>query len=227
MLDLDHFKYFNDTQGHGAGDDLIVRVGQALRSRLRDSDVIARLGGDEFALLLPDGDERETQNVGEAVLEIVREEALPALEKSLPGLIGAGQRVTVSIGVARFEDGERMTVEEIMVNADLAMYEVKDGGGDGWARYSSERHGRQKPENQTDWAAEIEHAINHDGFELLAQPIVSLTDRPTGAVRVASPHARPPGQRDPARIVSVHRRTAGSERRHRPLGHATRDQHAR
>jgi diguanylate cyclase (GGDEF)-like protein/PAS domain S-box-containing protein len=176
MLDLDHFKYFNDTQGHVAGDNLIVRVGQALRSRLRDSDVVARLGGDEFALLLPDGDEQESQNVAEAVLEIVREEALPALEQSLPGLIGAGKRVTVSIGVARFEDGERMTAEEIMVNADLAMYEAKDGGGDGWARYSSERHGRHESEHHTDWAAEIEHAVNHDGFELLAQPVVSLTD---------------------------------------------------
>jgi diguanylate cyclase (GGDEF)-like protein/PAS domain S-box-containing protein len=176
MLDLDHFKYFNDTQGHGAGDELIVRVGQALRNRLRDSDVVARLGGDEFALLLPDGDEQESQSVAEAVLEIVREEALPALEQSLPGLIGAGKRVTVSVGVARFEDGERMTAEEILVNADLAMYEAKDGGGDGWARYSSERQGRQTSENHIDWAAEIEYAVNHDGFDLLAQPVVSLTD---------------------------------------------------
>jgi diguanylate cyclase (GGDEF)-like protein/PAS domain S-box-containing protein len=176
MLDLDHFKYFNDTQGHGAGDELIVRVGQALRNRLRDSDVVARLGGDEFALLLPDGDEQESQRVAEALLEIVREETLPALEQSLPGLIGAGKRVTVSIGIARFEDGERMTGEEVLVNADLAMYEAKEGGGDGWARFSSERHGRQKSENHIDWAGEIEHAVSHDGFELLAQPVVSLTD---------------------------------------------------
>jgi diguanylate cyclase (GGDEF)-like protein/PAS domain S-box-containing protein len=176
MLDLDHFKYFNDTQGHRAGDELIVRVGQALRSRLRSSDMVARLGGDEFALLLPDGNEQESQRVAEAVLEIVRDEALPAREQSLPGLIGAGKRVTVSIGVARFEDGERMTAEEILVNADLAMYEAKDGGGDGWARYNSERHGRQQSENHIDWAGEIDHAVNHDGFELLAQPVVSLTD---------------------------------------------------
>ena len=177
MLDLDHFKYFNDTQGHKAGDELIVRVGQALCSRLRDSDVVARLGGDEFAVLLPDGDEGETQRVGEALVEIVRDQALPALAEPLPELIGAGRRVTVSIGIARFEDGERMTVEEIMVNADLAMYEVKDGGGDGWARYKAARHGRQKPENQIKRAKEIEYAINHDGFALLAQPIVSLADR--------------------------------------------------
>ena len=176
MLDLDHFKYFNDTQGHRAGDELIVRIGQALRSRLRNSDVVARLGGDEFTLLLPGGDEEETQTVAEALLEIVRDEALPVREESLPGLIGAGRRVTASIGIARFEDSERMTAEEMMINADLAMYEAKDAGGDRWARYRSERHARRKAEGQIRWAEEIEYAILHDGFELLAQPIVSLTD---------------------------------------------------
>ena len=175
MLDLDHFKYFNDTQGHRAGDELIVRIAQALRCRLRDSDIVARLGGDEFALLLPGGDEAETQSVAEALLEVVRNEALPVLDKSVSGLIGAGRRVTVSIGIARFEDGERMTSEEIMVNADLAMYEAKDAGGDRWARYRSGRDARPKNENHVKWAKEIEYAINHDGFELLAQPIVSLT----------------------------------------------------
>jgi diguanylate cyclase (GGDEF)-like protein/PAS domain S-box-containing protein len=176
MLDLDHFKYFNDRQGHRAGDELIVRIGQALRSRLRDSDVVARLGGDEFALLLPGGDEEETKSVAEALLELVRDEALSILEEPLPGLIGAGRRVSASIGIARFEDGERMTAEEIMVNADLAMYEAKNAGGDRWARYSSERHVRPKTEGHIKWAEEIEYAIDHEGFELLAQPIVPLTD---------------------------------------------------
>ena len=54
VLDLDHFKTINDTLGHSAGDELIVRVAHALRSRLRESDVLARLGGDEFAILLPE-----------------------------------------------------------------------------------------------------------------------------------------------------------------------------
>jgi diguanylate cyclase (GGDEF)-like protein/PAS domain S-box-containing protein len=175
MLDLDHFKYFNDTQGHRAGDELIVRIGQALRSRLRDSDVVARVGGDEFVLLLPSGDKEETQNVAAALLETVRDEALPVLQGSLRGLIGADRRVTVSIGIARFEDGERMTAEEMMVNADVAMYAAKAAGGDRWANYASERDARPKAENNIKWAEEIEYAIGHDGFELLAQPIVSLT----------------------------------------------------
>ena len=56
LLDIDHFKNVNDTLGHSAGDQLIGKVADALRERLRDRDAIARLGGDEFAVLLPDGD---------------------------------------------------------------------------------------------------------------------------------------------------------------------------
>ena len=59
MLDLDHFKTINDTLGHHAGDELIVRVAHALRSRLRETDVLARLGGDEFAILLPEATPEE------------------------------------------------------------------------------------------------------------------------------------------------------------------------
>ena len=61
MLDLDNFKYVNDTLGHAMGDELIVRVANALRERLRDTDIVARLGGDEFAIILPETDLAEAQ----------------------------------------------------------------------------------------------------------------------------------------------------------------------
>jgi diguanylate cyclase (GGDEF)-like protein/PAS domain S-box-containing protein len=173
MLNLDHFKDFNDTHGH-AGNELIVRITQALETRLRDSDVFARPGGDEFAVLVPGGGERETQTVAEALLEVVRDEALPPLDEGVAPVIGAGRRVTVSIGIARFEGGERLTAEQIMANADLAMYDAKDAGGDRWAGYRTEQHPRPRTESRMRWAAEIDAAIAHDGFELLAQPIVSL-----------------------------------------------------
>jgi diguanylate cyclase (GGDEF)-like protein/PAS domain S-box-containing protein len=167
MLDLDNFKYCNDTHGHNVGDALIVRIAQGLQSRLRDSDVLARLGGDEFAVLLPHEDEHETQVVAEALLQLVRDEAMPAL-------IGERKRVTASIGIARFDDGERLTAEEIMVNADLAMYDAKEAGRDQWASYRNEQHDRPKIESRMKWARQINDAIAHDGFELLAQPIVSF-----------------------------------------------------
>lgn len=167
MLDLDNFKYVNDTRGHSAGDDLLVRTALSLRLRLRDSDVLARLGGDEFAVLLPRADERETRTVTEALLQLVRDEATPTL-------IGGEKRVTASIGVARFDDGERLTAEEMMVNADLAMYDAKGAGGDCWARYRTDRHDRPKIRSRRRWVERINDALANDGFELVAQPIVSL-----------------------------------------------------
>jgi diguanylate cyclase (GGDEF)-like protein/PAS domain S-box-containing protein len=167
MLDLDNFKYFNDTQGHSAGDQLIARMAQSLRARLRDSDVLARLGGDEFAVLLPRADELETEVVAEALLEIVRDETMPTIA-------GDHKRLTVSIGIARFDDGAGLTADEMMVNADLAMYDAKEGGANRWARYRTEQHARPKIESQMKWAAQIQDAIANDGFELLAQPIVAL-----------------------------------------------------
>jgi len=129
MLDLDNFKYYNDTRGHSAGDALIVRIAQGLKSQLRDSDVLARLGGDEFAVLLPhDDDDDASQIVAEKLLHLVRAQTVPMQQ-------GEHKRVTASVGIARFDDGPRPTEDEIMVNADLAMYDAKEAGGDRWARY--------------------------------------------------------------------------------------------
>ncbi|MGH2879130.1 MAG: GGDEF domain-containing protein, partial [Solirubrobacteraceae bacterium] len=72
MLDLDEFKQVNDTLGHSAGDDLIVRVGHALARRLRSSDAVARLGGDEFAILLPKGGSEQAELVAASLLETIR-----------------------------------------------------------------------------------------------------------------------------------------------------------
>ncbi|MDQ6806079.1 MAG: EAL domain-containing protein [Actinomycetota bacterium] len=168
MLDLDHFKYVNDTQSHSAGDELIVRIAQGLRSRLRDSDVLARLGGDEFAVLLPAADLGETQLVADALLQLLREEAMPTP-------IAGGGRVTASIGIARFDDGERLSAEEMMVNADLAMYDAKEAGRDRCVRYRTAKHAHPRSESRMKWAEQIQDAIAHDTFELLAQPIVAFT----------------------------------------------------
>src|SRR4029079_775587 len=114
VLDLDDFKSVNDTLGHNAGDELIVSVAGLLRSTLRDSDVIARLGGDEFAILLPTGGADEAEAVAAKLVRAVREEARVIGERR-------ARRVTTSVGVAPFGTGEE-TGEEILINADLAMY---------------------------------------------------------------------------------------------------------
>src|SRR4051794_15923321 len=120
LLDLDRFKYVNDTRGHKAGDEVIRAVGRALHDSVRKTDVVARLGGDEFAVLLRDADRDTAERIAEGMLETVRERRLP-LE---------GQRIsmTTSVGIVCFGD-EEPRVEDLMVSADLAMYAAKEAGG--------------------------------------------------------------------------------------------------
>jgi diguanylate cyclase (GGDEF)-like protein/PAS domain S-box-containing protein len=167
MVDLDNFKYYNDTQGHSAGDALIVGIGQAVQSRLRETDVIARLGGDEFAVLLAQEDSTTAEVVAEAILEVIREEAPAATQ-------GEHRHVSASIGIACFSDRDRLTAEEIMINADLAMYEAKESGRNAIAHYRTDQHERPRIESQTNWATKITQALAEDRFQLLAQPIQPL-----------------------------------------------------
>ena len=118
LFDLDNFKEVNDRFGHKAGDDLIVAVAEIVRGRLRTTDVLARLGGDEFAVLIPRGGLQAAQAVADALLEEIRTgELVPAV---------AGIAVTASIGIATFEG--RAGAGDILVEADLAMYDAKRSG---------------------------------------------------------------------------------------------------
>jgi EAL domain-containing protein (putative c-di-GMP-specific phosphodiesterase class I) len=83
--------------------------------------------------------------------------------------------VTASIGIARFDDGTNLTVEDIMVNADLAMYDAKEAGGDRWARYRTCKRDRPAIATRLKWAEQINGALANDGFELHAEPIARLT----------------------------------------------------
>jgi diguanylate cyclase (GGDEF)-like protein/PAS domain S-box-containing protein len=168
MVDLDNFKYYNDTQGHNAGDGLIVRIAHALRDRLRESDVIARLGGDEFVVLLPQEGRDGAEKIARDLVQLVREQAPPDGG-------GESRRITASVGIACFGGRESVAVEEMMVSADLAMYDAKDAGRDGVAHYQAAQHDRPRIESQKKWAMEITEAISSDRFELAAQPIVSLS----------------------------------------------------
>ncbi len=134
VLDLDHFKYVNDALGHHAGDELIVVVGALLQNRLRASDTLARLGGDEFAVLLPHADAKEAEHVAQALAAAVREQA----SVTAPG---RPRRMTASIGIAPF-GRPGASGEELMIEADLAMYEAKQAGRD---RYVVASTGAEAP----------------------------------------------------------------------------------
>ncbi len=174
VLDLDNFKYYNDTLGHHVGDDLIVHVAGVLKQRLRDSDVLARLGGDEFAVILPKEDVDGAHLVAKALLDCVREEGARVDA-------GRGKPITASVGVAMFDGETGLTGEDVLVNADLAMYDAKEAGRDRFAHYSAEDHSQARMKGRIKWVDRIRTALDDDGFVLLAQPIVDLggggTDR--------------------------------------------------
>jgi diguanylate cyclase (GGDEF)-like protein/PAS domain S-box-containing protein len=167
VLDLDHFKTINDTLGHSAGDQLIVRVAHTLRTRLRQSDVLARLGGDEFAILLPEASPEEAELVAGAVLEAVRTQTVSTAT-------GRTRAVTASLGVALLSDVRRLTGEELLVNADLAMYDAKESGRNRVAAYATAGHPDVQLQARMSWADLIRDALAEDRFVLHAQPIVDL-----------------------------------------------------
>ncbi len=165
LLDLDHFKHVNDTLGHGAGDQLIGSVARTLRDRLRESDVVARLGGDEFAVLLPHGDAEHVVKVAETIVEHIRD--------STCVLDGQRYHVTASVGVALIGSETGQSAEDLLVDADLAMYEAKESGRDRFAVYE---HGRVQSRARLTRIEQIRRAIRNDAFVLHAQPIYDLRD---------------------------------------------------
>jgi diguanylate cyclase (GGDEF)-like protein len=167
FLDLDDFKYVNDMLGHNAGDEVISELARLVHTRLRETDVFARLGGDEFAVLLPHTLVAEAEQVSASLLEAVRGGC------GLP--LGEDRRVTMSVGITSFlEPGSSLTAEDLLVDADMAMYSAKDAGKDRSAVASAasvERMG-----SRVTWAERVRSAVKDGLFELYCQPIVSLAD---------------------------------------------------
>ena len=120
MLDIDHFKQFNDTYGHKAGDTVLQALARIMRDTLRTADILGRVGGEEFAGLLPETDLTEAQEVAER-LRLAVEQAAVVFEAGLP------QHFTVSIGVSELPD--KASNLDILLNAaDRALYRAKDAG---------------------------------------------------------------------------------------------------
>jgi diguanylate cyclase (GGDEF)-like protein/PAS domain S-box-containing protein len=133
--DLDNLKSVNDALGHKAGDELILRVGELLRARLRRTDTLARFGGDEYAVLLPEIEEAEARSVAESLLDAVRGHSMV--------VDGGKVRSTMSMGLTLFA-GEDRTPTQLLANADLAMYEAKSGGRDRVCVYEPEASDEQR-----------------------------------------------------------------------------------
>lgn len=164
LLDLDLFKYINDSLGHRAGDELLRRVATLLRSQARETDIVARLGGDEFAFLLPYTG-TEAVFIAERILESLRQEQVLAGGRTL--------NVTCSIGITYFPD-HGTTPEDLLSQADVAMYKAKEAGRNNYAIFTPHDDWREQIESKLSWDRRIREGLRHDRFTLYGQPIMDL-----------------------------------------------------
>ncbi|MFQ5598814.1 MAG: GGDEF domain-containing protein, partial [Nitrospiria bacterium] len=121
LIDIDHFKRFNDTYGHITGDEVLKFVGRKIKKKLKGTDFVARFGGEEFAVILPKTLLKGAKVVAEAIRTLFAETKLKSVQTSR--LLGT---VTVSIGAACYRPGE--SLEDFINRSDQALYYAKDGG---------------------------------------------------------------------------------------------------
>jgi diguanylate cyclase len=121
LIDIDHFKKFNDTWGHQTGDEVLKLVAKTLVENIKGQDIVARFGGEEFVVLLP----KTSLSASVTVANVIRTafEKRRVVGKESKRMIGG---ITVSIGVARYELGEALA--ELIQRADAALYRAKNEG---------------------------------------------------------------------------------------------------
>ena len=156
-IDLDHFKRVNDSVGHTAGDQLLTIVAQRLRSCVKDGDTVARLGGDEFTVILRNVVEPDA--AAAVASRIIESLQLPV------NIAGRDCYVCASIGITLFPDDAK-TIDDLMRNADTAMYRAKDLGRGRMMFFDPKM--ASKPTKPTDTG--LQHALRGREFSLFYQP---------------------------------------------------------
>ncbi len=165
IIDIDGLKEVNDRLGHQPGDNLIRRIAEILRERVRTTDIVARLSGDEFAVLMPQTDTAGALQLGEDLRAEVAE-GFPAE----PG-VGAA---TISVGIRMFGGGSGANAEAVLVAADEAMYRAKGAGRNRIALFSGEDEDGQAGRRRQTTSARIRDALTHDRLSLATQPIRNI-----------------------------------------------------
>lgn len=166
FIDLDDFKKVNDTEGHKAGDRLLVKISERLNDVLREVDIIARLGGDEFAVIVPGCDDEKS--VSDLCQRIISSLIKPIVVDRIEHIVGA------SIGVALFPD-DGQAVEELVMKADSAMYRAKESGRARFAFFDDTLNEANRHRVRVE--SRLRGAIKRNELELHFQPKLSLVDR--------------------------------------------------
>jgi diguanylate cyclase (GGDEF)-like protein/PAS domain S-box-containing protein len=164
FIDLDNFKQVNDTLGHSEGDALLCQVARRLSGTVRASDLLARMGGDEFALLLPGAQLEAAAAVAAKILRVLQPEFTHGRQS---------WNVGASIGITLYPD-DGGSVEELLSNADLAMYRAKQLGRNTWCFF--EQRMTEQLRERSLLQRDLAHAIERGQFELVFQPRVSARD---------------------------------------------------
>ncbi len=164
FVDLDQFKYINDTLGHATGDRLLVDIGALLSMHVRDGDLLARFGGDEFTLLLYNIGKRDVLRAAENFRALCDDYRFNVNDKSW--------NVSASIGIAMI-DRHTTSAEEVLSHADLACNMAKQQGRNRVNLYNPADLGKADMQADMSWATQVRDMLEHDRFKLVYQPIIS------------------------------------------------------
>ncbi|MEY2444970.1 MAG: hypothetical protein QOE00_1550, partial [Ilumatobacteraceae bacterium] len=167
FVDIDHFKFVNDSLGHSGGDELLRLAGDRIATAIRPGDTVARFGGDEFVVVCDDVSAIEAEQIAERILDAL----------SRPWHLANQEiHVTASLGIAIASD-DKATPESLLRDSDSAMYRAKERGR-GRSELFDETL-RSKAERRVATASSLHHALERSEFSLVYQPIVDLA---TGAM---------------------------------------------
>ena len=165
FIDLDHFKEINDSLGHHVGDELLKRVSHKLHQQIRETDTLARLGGDEFIIIL------DTLNDTNIIIDIIKK-LMDVMNQ--PILIEEKQLyITLSIGVSLYPDDGK-TSEDLLKNADAAMYNAKDNGRNTYRFYTEEM--TQKAFARIEMETSLRQAVEREEFVVYYHPQIDGID---------------------------------------------------
>ena len=162
FIDLDQFKYVNDTCGHPAGDRLIRKVADELKNSVSRSDIVARFGGDEFVVLLCDTDKESAREMADVFLANMRRLAHVEEDRVF--------HVHCSIGITLVEQSAA-NPDDLIAEADIACREAKSAGRNRMQFFEQSQHSIERASSDVGWMNKLRNAVDADSFQLRFQPI--------------------------------------------------------